>query len=138
MINVLLYSFVVLGGDKNLKNMDVTEISLAPTMIAEFHRQIRAFPPERSGGWPRTQVVEVDVPEKKKRKTTTAIQNQSDSEKFQKLLGFGNQITGRMIFFHFSWTSGGPLAKSLIALPQLWPDTSPWLWWRFVVESHGC
>ena len=62
MINVLL---VVLGGDKNLKNMDVTEISLAPTMIAEFHRQIRAFPPERSGGWPRTQVFEVDVPEKK-------------------------------------------------------------------------
>ena len=70
MINVLL---VVLGGDKNLKNMDVTEISLAPTMIAEFHRQIRAFPPERSGGWPRTQVFEVDVPEKKQKTTTTAI-----------------------------------------------------------------
>ena len=95
--------------------------------MVEFHRQIRAFPPERSGGWPKTQVLK-GVPENGKNNLRYKTVNNENL----KLLG--DQVAGRMKFELFLYSTKGSIGlvrkrhwTKLIAFPKCstTPEISP-------------
>ena len=132
--------------------MDVTEISLAPTMIKMVASLIFQLSNDRrvpspdsclssgtqrrmashTGGWSGCSG------NKKNEKRQQQSKNSPTAKSIKNSWVLGIKLHEECFFVTCLGHQGGPLAKSLIALPQLWPDTSPWLWWRFVVESYGC